>query len=87
MAADCFEPRGSSVSRLRAGRCSGGVVTRTEFGRVKIESLSSGSRRGGGSPRPKRLISEYAERAAGCEMALDVEGVLDGGVNRQESLG
>ena len=64
-----------------------GVVTRTEFGRVKIGSLSSGSRRGGGSPRPERLISEDAERAAGCEMALDVERVLDGGVNRQELLG
>ena len=64
-----------------------GVVTRTEFGRVKIESLSSGSRRGGGSPCPERLISEDAERAAGGEMALDVERVLDGGVSRQESLG
>jgi hypothetical protein len=35
----------------------------------------------------ERFVSEDAERAAGCEMALDVESVLDGGVNRQEALG
>ena len=64
-----------------------GVVTRTKFGRVKIGSLSSGSGRGGGSPCPERFVSEDTERAARCEMALDVERVLDGGVNRQESLG
>jgi hypothetical protein len=33
------------------------------------------------------LVSEDAERAAGCEMALDVECVVDRGVNRQELLG
>ena len=63
---------------LWRGRCHA-----TEFGRVKIGSLSSGSGRGGGSPRPERFISEDAERAAGHEMALDVERVLDGSVNRQ----
>ena len=36
---------------------------------------------------PERFVSEDAERAAGGEMALDVEGVEDYGVNRQESLG
>jgi hypothetical protein len=51
------------------------VVTRTKFGR------------GGGSPCSERFVSEDAERAAGCEMALDIERVLGGGVNRQESLG
>jgi hypothetical protein len=35
----------------------------------------------------ERFVSEDAERAAGCELALDVESVLDGGVNRQEALG
>ncbi len=64
-----------------------GVVTRTKFGRAKIGSPYSGSGRGGGSPRPESFVSEDAERAAGCEMALDVEGVLDGGVNGQEALG
>jgi len=32
------------------------------------------------------FLSEDAERAAGCEMALDVECVLDDGVNGQEAL-
>ena len=35
----------------------------------------------------ERFVSENAESAARCEMALDVECVVDGGVNRQESLG
>jgi hypothetical protein len=32
-------------------------------------------------------FSEDAERAAGCEVALDVECAVDGGVNGQETLG
>jgi hypothetical protein len=44
------------------------------------------SGRGGGSPRPERFVSQDAERAAGCEMALDVESVLDGGMSGQEAL-
>jgi MFS family permease len=40
-----------------------------------------------GSPRPEGFFSEDAERAAGSDMALDVECVVDGGVNRQEALG
>jgi hypothetical protein len=43
--------------------------------------------RGSGSPRPEGVVSEDAERAARCEMALDIESVLDGGVNGQEALG
>ena len=66
---------------------SRGAVTRTDFGRAKIGKPSSDSGRGGGSPRPERLVSEDAERAAGCEMALNVEVVLDGGMNGQEALG
>jgi len=46
-----------------------------------------GSGGGDGSPRPQRVPSKGAECAAGCEMALDVEGVENGGVNRQETLG
>src|SRR5271166_4024875 len=52
-----------------------GAVTRTEFGRSQFGSPSFGSRRCGGSPRLERFFSEDAERAAGGEMALDVEGV------------
>src|SRR5580704_6714581 len=64
-----------------------GAVTRTEFGPALIGSLSSCSGRGGGSPRPERFVWEDAKRAAGGEMALDVECVVDGGVNGQETLG
>jgi len=64
-----------------------GAVTRTEFGRAKIVGPNSDSRCGVSSPRPKRFVSEDTERAAGCEMTLDVESVLHGGVNRQEALG
>jgi hypothetical protein len=67
--------------------CWRGAVTRTEFGRTKIGSPSSGSGRGSSSPRSERFLSEDAERAAGDEMALDVESVLDCGVNGQEALG
>ena len=66
---------------------SPGAVTRTEFGRSRFGSPSFGSGRGGGSPSLERFFSEDAERAAGGEVALDVEGVLDGGVNGQETLG
>jgi hypothetical protein len=67
---------------LTVGWSSKGAVTRTEFGRAKIGKASSDSGHGGGSPRLERFFSEDAVRVAGGEMALDVEGVLDGGVNR-----
>ena len=63
-----------------------GVVTRTEFRRRKIGKADSESGRGGGSPGPEGFISEDAECASGCEMALYVESVVDCGVNRQEAL-
>lgn len=43
--------------------------------------------RGGGSPHAEDFILEDAQRAAGCEMALYVESVLDCGVNGQEASG
>jgi hypothetical protein len=64
-----------------AGRCHENGIWPRQFG-----SPSSGSGRGDGSPSPERFFSEGAERAAGAEMALDVEGVVNGGVNRQEAL-
>ena len=70
-----------------AGFLQTGAVTGTEFGRAKIVEPNSDSGCGGSSPRPKRFVSEDTERAAGCEMTLDVESVLHGGVNRQEALG
>jgi len=47
----------------------------------------SDSGRGGGSPHAEDFILEDAQRAAGCEMALYVESVLDCGVNGQEASG
>ncbi len=38
-------------------------------------------------PNRKRLGTKILEVAAWQKMALDVEGVVDGGVNRQEALG
>ena len=55
--------------------------------RRKSESPNSGSSCRRGSPCFERFASEDAERVTGCEMALDVEGVVDGGVNRQKALG
>ena len=63
-----------------------GVVTLTWIGAARGLEGALTSGRGGGSPRPEGFLSEDAERAAGCEMALEVESVLDGGVNRQEAL-
>jgi hypothetical protein len=37
-------------------------------------------------PHPHRFTSELAKRLAGNEMALEVEGVVDGGVDREKSL-
>jgi hypothetical protein len=64
-----------------------GALTRTEFGPAQFGSPSWCSGRGGGSPRPERFVSEDAKRSAGGEMALDVECVVGGGVNGQETLG
>jgi Resolvase, N terminal domain len=64
-----------------------GTVTRTEFGRAQFSIPSSGSGRGGGPPRPETLRLGDSERVSGGEMALNVEGVVDSGVNRQEALG
>jgi hypothetical protein len=64
----------------------GGVVTRTKFSRARVGYPGPGSGGGGGSPSPECFVSEDAERAAGCEMALDIESVLDRGVNRKEAL-
>jgi hypothetical protein len=45
------------------------------------------SGRGGGSPCPERFVSQDAKRAAGGEMTLDVERVVNGGMKGQEALG
>ena len=47
--------------------------------RAKIGSPNSGSGCGSSSPRLESFFSEDAERAAGCEMALDVEDPMESG--------
>jgi hypothetical protein len=54
---------------------------------TRATSTPSRERSGCGLPRPESIFSEDAERPTRCEMALDVESVLDDGVNRQEALG
>jgi hypothetical protein len=77
----------AGLAMLAQGRqCSRGVVTRTKFGPREDWKSQPRSGCGGSLPRPESFFSEDAERAAGCEMALDVESVLDDGVNGQEAL-
>jgi hypothetical protein len=64
-----------SVVRLRR-RCHEKWIRPPEDWKADLDSG-----RGGGLPRLERFFSEDAVRVAGGEMALDVEGVLDGGVN------
>ena len=64
-----------------------GIVTRTWLRPTESrKGLGLNSSRGRCQPIPQGFASEGAERVAGNKMALDVEGVLDGGVNRQEPL-
>ena len=54
--------------------------------RTRVEGLGSCSGRSRRPPILKPFASESAERVAGNEMALDVERVLDCGMNGQEPL-
>ena len=92
-----FGSRGEGASgRIRCDRHPGRVTApgnvRTalsrapNLARAKIGSANPGSGRSSRAPRLESFHSEGAKRATGCEMALDVEGVLDGGVNGQEAL-
>jgi hypothetical protein len=56
---------------------------RAKFDHLKIGEPDSDSGRVGAPPCPEGFLAEDAECAAGCEMALDVERVVDGGVNGQ----
>ncbi len=55
-------------------------------GRTRVEELGSRLGRSRRLPILKRFPSKSAERIAGNEMALDVERVLDCGMNGQEPL-
>ena len=56
------------------------------FGRTRVGRLGSCSGCARRPPILKRFASESAECIARNEMALDVEGILDDGVNGQEPL-
>jgi hypothetical protein len=58
-----------------------------EQGDAMLPRTLSRERSGCGLPRPESILSEDGERPTRCEMALDVERVLDDGVNRQEAVG
>src|ERR1700722_20124387 len=78
----------------RPERTPGGHAPETRRGLRKDEVNGSTKRRGRHFERRsrrgdlilKRFASESAERIAGNEMALDVERVLDCGMNGQEPL-
>ena len=88
------QPRG----RFAPSRASGGLaaVEKDEPPRTchnnlalakrKSEGLGSSSGRCSRPPILQRFASEDAERVAGNKMALNVERILDGGVNGQEPL-
>jgi transposase len=64
-----------------------GAVTGTWlWSKRKSEELGSCSGHGRRTPILQRFASEGAERGAGNKMALNVERIVDGGVNRQEPL-
>jgi hypothetical protein len=50
-----------------------------EQGDAMLPRTLSRERSGCGLPRPESIFSEDAERAAGCEMALDVEDPMGSG--------
>jgi hypothetical protein len=52
----------------------------------KSEGLGSSSRRSRCPPVLQRFASEDAKRVARNKMALNVERILDDGVNRQKAL-
>jgi hypothetical protein len=63
-----------------------GLSRKLGSGRTRGEGLGSCSGRSRRPPILKRFASKSAERIAGNEMALDVERVLDCGMNGQEPL-
>jgi len=89
MTANGFTRAGSAPAfpRRRLGICADGAVTGTRIGGVNLGSFSWDSGCGRSPPRVERFVSEDSERCAGCEMALDVESVGDGGVSGEEALG
>jgi hypothetical protein len=71
-----------AVDHEGEGHCH---VVEQECERPASRVFSSG--RNGRAPRVHRRGAEGAVRSGRCEVALDVEGVVDGGMDREEFLG
>jgi hypothetical protein len=69
------------------GMSFAGTVTGTRlWPKRKSEGLDSCSGHSRRAPILQRFASESTERVAGNKMALNVEGIVDGGVKGQEPL-
>ncbi len=66
--------------------CREGIVTLTVAGQTFGRRMPRSCRSGRIPPLLHRLGAELSERAAGNQMALRVEAVVDGGVGGQKSL-
>ena len=82
-----LEQKSGEVIPQRAMTSSSGAVTGTLSRAAKVGSLSSGSGCGCSRPGLERFAAEGAERGAGCEMALKIESVVDGGASEEEAVG
>jgi hypothetical protein len=70
-----------STAELKGWLCHGNL---NQLAEARQEGF--GSCRCGRSPSVKCAAPEDAQRVTGCEVTLGVEGVVDGGMNRQEAL-
>jgi hypothetical protein len=77
----------SHASRPVSRSTAAGAITRNLNLVKRSLEVPSGSCSRRSPPWLERLLAEDAEAAARGEMALDVESVLDGGMNRQKALG
>ncbi len=64
-----------------------GVVTLSNCSHVNFAKKFCSSGSSSSLPYAHRLIAKLAQRLTGNQMALDVEGVVDGGVSGEKSLG
>jgi hypothetical protein len=80
-----WRPAGTFKTKTSA-RPSRGVVTRTWLCRKESRGLTLSSGCGRCPPILEGFASEDAERVTGDKMALDVERIVDGGMNGQETV-
>jgi hypothetical protein len=76
---------GSRRHRAKPGRAAG-FVTLTTIGRTTPHQAFRSGDESHGTPCVRRVTAELTKSSAGDEITLNVEGVVDSGVNRQKSL-